>query len=96
MQACKEIKGCEYQVFINICLLLQYATKLDEKDRYDYQLQMKEWKRKWISSLHKQAEKIDFEILEGGSQEEEKGEDILTEDWIVKMSKLESWEGQNW
>lgn len=54
MQAYKEIQGEQYQVFVNINLLLKYGVNLDEKDRYDYQLQLKEWKGKWMEKVNKQ------------------------------------------
>lgn len=51
MMAFKEMKGFQYDVFINATLLLKYNRTMDESSKYDTVRILKEYKQKWITKL---------------------------------------------
>jgi predicted ATPase len=55
--AYKELPNSEYEVFVNINLLLKYSDTMDEKEKYDYRRQMKEWKERWVHGRKADEEK---------------------------------------
>ena len=99
VQAFKEIQGEQYQVFVNFHLLLKYATNLDEKDKEDYQRQMKEWKARWMLKSFKSEPSFDWELLNVESQKQDKmepEEKDLVENWVEEWSRAEKEEGEHW
>lgn len=53
--------GCFYEVYINTILLLRYSPNMAEKDVYDYKLQIKEMKEKWIRQFETDRIQIEEE-----------------------------------
>lgn len=51
MQAFKEIPGSEYDVYINTVLLLRFSPNMPETEKYDYQVQLRDYKEKWMQKL---------------------------------------------
>lgn len=47
LHAFKELPGHDYDVFINATLLLRHWSKIDPKDKYDYQQLINTYKSKW-------------------------------------------------
>ena len=103
--AYKEMKGCEYDVFINATLLLKYNRAMDESSKYDALKTQKEYKQRWITGLQMERQakvKETSDLLELIDQTNEyvgqtqTGSEGTTEYWLQKWhTNSVSWE-QNW